>query len=104
MLSTTLPTNATITTTCNARGLFEAASGIDTYVSATAYTATGGIDQQTLGNGVASDFTYDEVSNRLERSYTYDTIGNLLSFRHRYPSAGLPGEGEASPYRSAKRL
>jgi hypothetical protein len=64
-----------LTTTYNARGLFEGMGGDDTYVddtyvSSTSYTATGGIDQQVLGNGVFHDFTYDATSNRLERIYT----------------------------------
>jgi len=68
----------------------------DTIVSSTDYTATGGIDRQTLGNGVVNDFTYDEVSNRLDRifipvytgtkpgylalvdlAYEYDPDGNI---------------------------
>ncbi len=50
-----------------------------------------GIDQQALGNGIVNNFTYDEVSNRLDRIYTakpgylalvdlsyeYDPVGNI---------------------------
>ena len=57
------------------------------------YTATGGIDRQTLGNGVINHFSYDAASNRLERIYTakpsnlalvdltyaYDLAGNISS-------------------------
>ncbi|MBN1429867.1 MAG: hypothetical protein JXB07_15975 [Anaerolineae bacterium] len=30
----------------------------------------GGIDEQTLGNGVVNDFAYNPVSNRLDRILT----------------------------------
>jgi hypothetical protein len=66
-------------------------SGTGTYVASTDYTATGGIDTQALGNGVINNFTYDAVSNRLDRIYTgkpgflalvdlsyeYDPAGNI---------------------------
>ncbi len=53
VLSATLPIGEVLTNTYNARGLFEASSSISsTYVSSTSYTATGGIDEQALGNGV----------------------------------------------------
>jgi len=91
VLSTTLPTGEQVNATYNARGLFESMSGTDTYVSSTAYTPTGGIDSQLLGNAVTTDFTYDSTTNRLSRiwaskipnnplidlAYTYDTGGNI---------------------------
>jgi hypothetical protein len=39
-------------------------------MSSTDYTATGGIDQQTLGKGVINNFTCDAVSNYLDCIYT----------------------------------
>jgi hypothetical protein len=47
-------------------GLFEGSSGIDTCVSSTSTTTSGGIDQQALGNGVINHFTYDEARRGLE--------------------------------------
>jgi len=91
VLTTTLPTSEVVTATYNARGLFESMSGTDTYVSSTAYTPTGGIDQQLLGNTVTTTFEYDSPTNRLKRiiaskipanplidlTYTYDAGGNI---------------------------
>jgi len=91
VLTTTLPTSEVVTSTYNARGLFESMSGTDTYVTSTAYTPTGGIDQQLLGNAVTTTFEYYPTTNRLKRitaskipanplidlSYTYDTGGNI---------------------------
>ena len=81
----------TVTTTYNARGLFESLSGMDTYVSTTDYNAAGQVDLQTLGNGVQTNYTYQDQSERLERilvgkpaylalvdlTYTYDNLGNV---------------------------
>ena len=91
VLTTTLPTSEVVTSTYNARGLFESMSGTDTYVTSTAYTPTGGIDQQLLGNSVTTTFEYDSPTNRLKKitaskipanplinlTYTYDTGGNI---------------------------
>jgi len=100
ILSTTYPydpdgagslTYETVNTTYNARGLFEGLAGTNTYVSSTTYAAPGEIDQQTLGNAVVTDFTYNSTTNRLTQlmvakipqnplvdlSYTYDLGGNI---------------------------
>ena len=97
VLTTTYPdpdgegelTAETVTTEYNERGLAESLSGDDDYVTGIAYTPSGQVDSQTLGNGVRVNYTYDPDSDRLSRLFV-DKVGQLalLDLRYSYDLAG----------------
>jgi len=103
--SVTYPTGEVVSYSYNNQGLLEKLSDIVNNIN---YNALGKVIKLQYGNGISSNFAYDENSQRLSRihtpglqdlSYQYDGVGNIISIDDK-----IDGKTQNFGYDSLDRL